>query len=296
MTMTGRKPQWLKKELFKQSSFSAEEKVLFDKNPTVCVQAKCPNRGECFSNKTAVFLLLGTKCSRKCGFCNISTLESEKYGNVDMTEPERVAELAEKLQLKYLVLTSVTRDDLPDGGASVFVECIKKAKKVSDKLKIEILVPDFKGDVESLKRVLDCDIDVFNHNIETVKRLFPKVKSPAASFDRSLNVLRSAAETRPDILIKSGFMVGFGETKHEVSELFAMLADSGVKAVTVGQYLMPAFSALPVKEYIEDYDFYVREGKNVGIPLVEAGAFVRSSYNAFQMFDSYKMQEFKSDS
>lgn len=285
------KPQWLKKELFKQSAFSVEEKKLFDKVPTICVQAKCPNRGECFSNRTAVFLLLGTKCSRKCRFCNISAMKLEDYGNVDETEPERVAELVEKLQLEYLVLTSVTRDDLSDGGASVFVQCIKKAKKVYDKLKIEILVPDFKGDAESLKLVLDCDINVFNHNIETVERLFPEVKNSAASFERSLNVLHSAAKIRPDILIKSGFMVGFGETKNEVSELFKKLADSGVKAVTVGQYLMPTLSALPVKEYIDDYNFYIREGKDMGIPLVEAGAFVRSSYRAFQMFNSYEKCE-----
>lgn len=286
--MIMQKPQWLKKELFMKSAFSEEEKELFDKIPTVCVQAKCPNRGECFSNRTAVFLLLGTKCSRRCSFCNISALNPKEYGNTDVTEPERVAELVEKLQLEYLVLTSVTRDDLPDGGASVFIESIKEAKKVYNKLKIEILVPDFKGNTKNLERVLNCDIDVFNHNIETVERLFPEVKSSEASFEKSLNVLHSAARIRPDILIKSGFMVGLGETKNEVSGLFKRLADYNVKAVTVGQYLMPVVSAFPVKEYIEDYDFYIMEGKNRGIPLVEAGAFVRSSYRAFQMFNKYK--------
>lgn len=286
--MIPRKPHWLKKELFQYSAFSEDEKELFDREPTVCVQAKCPNRGECFSNKTAAFLLLGTQCTRRCKFCGISVLKTESYGKLDVEEPIRIAKLVEKLQLEYLVLTSVTRDDLPDGGASVFVECIKKAKKVNDKLKIEILVPDFKGDEDSLKMVLDCDIDVFNHNIETVRRLFSQIKSVEASFDRSLKILYSAAQYRPDILIKSGFMVGLGENEIEVTDLFKELADNKVKAVTVGQYLMPNVTAFPVKKYIEDYDFYVRTGKSAGIPFVEAGAFVRSSFRAFQMFDNYK--------
>ena len=286
--MIPRKPQWLKKELFQYSAFSEDEKKIFDREPTVCVQAKCPNRGECFANKTAAFLLLGALCTRRCKFCGISILGAESFGKLDIEEPTRIANLVEKLQLEYLVLTSVTRDDLSDGGASIFVESIKKAKKVNDKLKIEILVPDFKGDEDSLKMVLDCDIDVFNHNIETVRRLFSQIKSVEASFDRSLKILYSAAQYRPDILIKSGFMVGLGENEIEVTDLFKELADNKVKAVTVGQYLMPNVTAFPVKKYIEDYDFYVRTGKSAGIPFVEAGAFVRSSFRAFQMFDNYK--------
>lgn len=282
------KPQWLKKELFRYNAFSDDEKKLFDKEPTVCVQAKCPNRGECFSNKTAAFLLLGTKCTRKCKFCGIATLEAKDYGNVDLEEPDRIANLVEKLKLEYLVLTSVTRDDLPDGGVSIFRDCIKKAKKVNERLKIEILVPDFKGDTKILEQVLDCDIDVFNHNIETVERLFPQVKSSKASFDRSLDVLHFASKNRPDVLVKSGIIVGFGETESEVEGVFRRLVDVGVKAVTVGQYLMPDICAFPVKEYIEDYDFYVQAGKSVGIPFIEAGAFVRSSFRAFKMFNDYR--------
>ncbi len=283
-----RKPQWLKKELFKYSTFSENEKMLFDTEPTVCVQAKCPNRGDCFANKTAAFLLLGTKCSRKCSFCGISTLESKDYGSVDANEPDRIARLVEELELEYLVLTSVTRDDLADGGVSIFIDSIKKAKKVNDKLKIEILVPDFKGDKTKISQILDCDIDVFNHNIETVERLFTEVKSKQASFERSLEVLRFASLSRPEILIKSGFMVGLGETKSDVRKLLKKLADAGVKAVTVGQYLMPHRTAFEVKEYIEDYDFYIQAGKKVGIPLIEAGAFVRSSFRAFQVFNEYR--------
>jgi lipoic acid synthetase len=283
-----RKPQWLKKELFKYSAFSDDEKILFDSEPTVCVQAKCPNRGECFANKTAAFLLLGTKCSRKCSFCGISTLESKDYGIVDATESDRIARLVEKLELEYLVLTSVTRDDLADGGVSIFIDSIKKAKKVNDKLKIEILIPDFKGDRTKVSQILDCDIDVFNHNIETVERLFAEVKSKQASFERSLDVLQFASQVRPELLVKSGFMVGLGETKDDVRKLFERLAGVGVKAVTVGQYLMPHRNAYEVKEYIEDYDFYIHAGKEVGIPLVEAGAFVRSSFRAFQVFNEYK--------
>ena len=290
--MIPRKPQWLKKELFQYSAFSEDEKKIFDREPTVCVQAKCPNRGECFSNKTAAFLLLGTQCSRRCKFCGISVLKPEDYGKLDVEEPTRIANLVEKLQLEYLVLTSVTRDDLPDGGASIFVECIKKAKKVNEKLKIEILIPDFMGNENSLKMVLDSDIDVFNHNIETVRRLFSQVKSCEASFDRSLEILCLAAKSRPDILVKSGFMVGFGENEIEVTDLFKELADNKVRAVTVGQYLMPNALAFPVKKYIEDYDFYVKVGKSAGIPFVEAGAFVRSSFRAFQMFDNYKKYGF----
>ncbi|NTU41759.1 MAG: lipoyl synthase [Nitrospirales bacterium] len=251
---------------------------------TVCEEARCPNKGHCFSKPTATFMIMGDTCTRDCGFCSVI---SGKPGCLDPAEPLRVAEAAKELGLTYVVVTSVTRDDLPDGGAAHFAATIRAIRKDLPDAKVEVLVPDFKGDAESVRIVLDARPDVFNHNVETVPRLYPDVR-PQADYRRSLDLLRSAKEIAPEVKTKSGIMVGFGETVEELTSLFRDLRAEGCSLLTIGQYLRPSKMNLPVVQYIKPEVFEELKGiaLNLGFEFVASGPLVRSSMNAEEMYET----------
>jgi lipoic acid synthetase len=251
---------------------------------TVCEEARCPNRNECFSKPTATFMILGSSCTRNCGFCSVNPSGPQP---LDENEPENVAAAAGEMGLKYVVVTSVTRDDLPDGGAGHFAKTIASIRRRLPSAKIEVLTPDFKGDLDALNTVLSARPDVFNHNIETVDRLYAVVR-PDADYKRSLYVLQSAAAMVSDILIKSGFMLGLGETADEVTALLRDLRLAGCDFVTVGQYLRPSRNNLPVVEYIAPAAFEKlrRTALDMGFKYAACGPLVRSSMNAEEMYKS----------
>ncbi|MGQ9732144.1 MAG: lipoyl synthase, partial [Candidatus Zipacnadales bacterium] len=244
----------------------------------VCQSARCPNIGECFSAGTATFLLMGDICTRNCGFCAIKSGQPQP---LDAEEPLRIAETVAAMGLKYAVLTSVTRDDLPDGGAQHFTTTIEAIKALQPATHVEVLVPDFHGDETCLRTVLAAGPEVLNHNVETVPRLQPLVR-PQASYQTSLTVLRMVRAIAPHITTKSGLMVGLGETDEEVVETLADLAAAQVSIVTVGQYLRPSPRHLPVQRYVHPHQFarYQEIGQKLGLKSVIAGPFVRSSYHA----------------
>ena len=248
---------------------------------TVCQSARCPNVGECFGRGTATFMILGEVCTRNCRFCAVTHGEP---GSLDPEESRRVAEAAEMLGLRYVVLTSVTRDDLADGGASHFAATVSVIKERLPEAGVEVLTPDFQGSREALERVLEVDPTVFSHNVETVPRLYPEVR-PAASYDRSLRVLEWAREISPGVLTKSGFMVGLGESSEEVLALLRALRGAGVKAVTIGQYLQPTRQHAAVVEYVRQEVFreYGCAARDVGFSQVLSGPLVRSSYHAAEL-------------
>jgi lipoic acid synthetase len=247
---------------------------------TVCEEARCPNRNECFARKTATFMILGDVCSRSCGFCSVKTgrgLALESLGD----EPDQVAEAAAQLGLQYVVVTSVNRDELPDGGAEHFARTIRALRRRVPEARIEVLTPDFKGCQSALRTVLDAGPDAFNHNVETVPRLYSTVR-PQAGYQQSLDVLHRAFAYSPAILTKSGFMVGLGETPQEVHHLLEDLRRHDVGVVTIGQYLQPTRAHLPVAEYVRPGQFerYKEFGEALGFRAVFSGPLVRSSYMA----------------
>ena len=249
---------------------------------TVCQSAHCPNIGECFAHGTATFMVLGRVCTRRCRFCAVGHGRPEP---VDSGEPARVAEAAVALGLRHVVVTSVTRDDLADEGSGQFAATIEAIGAASDAT-IEVLVPDFHGRVECLERVLAARPDVFNHNVETVPRLYPRVR-PEADYRRSLGVLRYAHD-HGDAATKSGLMVGLGESHDEVCQVMADLRAAGCDALTMGQYLRPSESHLEVERFVtpEEFDTYREEAEGLGFAAVAAGPFVRSSYHAEALLDS----------
>lgn len=248
---------------------------------TVCEEARCPNIAECFAADTATFLILGDVCTRGCRFCAIA--QDRAPAPPDPDEPRRVAECAGQLGLSHVVVTSVTRDDLPDGGAGLFAECVSQVRRVCPEVTAELLVPDFSGDAESLKQVLDAKPEVLNHNVECVPRLYPRVR-PQANFERSLNVLSRAAARR-GVVAKSGLMVGLGETDTEVVEVLSKLKDSGCRAVVIGQYLQPTRDHLPVSRRVAPRQFadYQQAGEDLGLVML-SGPMVRSSYRAREIY------------
>ncbi len=250
---------------------------------TVCEEARCPNRGECFSKPTATFMILGSNCTRNCGFCSV---RSGAPGPVDEAEPENVAEAAAEMGLRYVVITSVTRDDLPDGGAGHFARTISAVRKALPDAKVEVLTPDFQGDSEALRMVLEARPDVYNHNVETVARLYPVVR-PQADYHRSLSVLRKAVEMAPDIFVKSGLMLGLGETRDEVTGVLGELRESGCSFVTMGQYLRPTGDNLPVVEYVrpETFEELRLTALSMGFKYAASAPLVRSSMNAEEMYN-----------
>ena len=250
---------------------------------TVCEEARCPNMAECFAADTATFLILGDVCTRGCRFCAIA--KGQKPAPPDPDEPRRLAECVGQLGLSHAVVTSVTRDDLPDGGAAIFAECVRQIRQVCPETTVELLVPDFQGDRRSLKLVLDAGPEVLNHNVECVPRLYPQVR-PQADFGRSLTVLRRAADSR-GVVAKSGLMVGLGETDAEVVEVLSRLQAAGCRAVVIGQYLQPTRDSLPVSRRVTTGQFeeYNRAGEEMGLVML-CGPLVRSSYRAREVYSS----------
>jgi len=249
---------------------------------TVCEEARCPNLGECFSRGTATFMLLGDRCTRRCGYCSIATARPLP---VDPDEPRRVAEAAARLSLRHVVLTSVNRDDLPDRGAAHFASTIRAIRRVLPGAGVEVLTPDFGGDEAALATVLDAAPSVFNHNIETVPRLFPRLR-PQGRYRRSLDMLAAARSLRPAQVTKSGLMVGLGEDDEEIEAVLADLRAVGVDIVTLGQYLRPSRDHEPVRRYVSPGAFRALEARarSLGFPTVYAGVFVRSSFHAEEVF------------
>ena len=249
---------------------------------TVCESARCPNRGECFSDRTATFLILGRTCTRRCGFCAVAKGLPE---GADPGEPRAVAEAVGRLGLTYAVVTSVTRDDLPDGGASAFAAVIGEIRRRRPGTLIEVLVPDFGGRRASLETVLEARPAVLNHNVETVPRLYPLVR-PGADYGRSLALLRRAAAGPSANLAKSGMMLGLGEEREEVIEVMKDLAGAGCRSLTLGQYLQPTRDNLPVARYLEPQEFedLAAAGRDLGIEGIVAGPLVRSSYRAGKIY------------
>lgn len=280
-TTPGRKPEWLKKALPEAGALRKMEALLRDRHlHTVCESALCPNLGECFERGTATFLIMGDICTRNCGFCGIST---GRPGELDLNEPTNVADAVRRLDLRHVVLTSVTRDDLEDGGAAHYVETIQAIRAMTPGVTVEVLVPDFAGRMDSLDLVLAEEPEVFNHNIETVPRLYGVVR-PQAVYERSLAVLGHAVVAGRS-LIKTGWMVGLGESQEEVRSLIREVADIGVSVVTIGQYLRPSARHLPVVEYVcpEVFAEYRNWGEARGLQ-VHAAPFVRSSFHAGESF------------
>ena len=283
-----RKPPWLKKRIPPFRDLQKVKSILSETDlHTVCQEARCPNLGECFSRGTATFLILGRVCTRGCGFCAV---ERDAPAPPDEAEPGRVARAVQKMGIHYVVITSVTRDDLADGGASSFAETIRAIRALNPKIDIEVLVPDFRGDLRSLKAVLKECPEVLNHNIETISRLYPRVR-PLADYKRSLNLLKRSKEDCPHIPTKSGFMLGLGETQEEVLELLRDLREAGCDFLTIGQYLQPRQDRLPVVRFIppEEFEEYKRKGEGMGFRAVASGPFVRSSFHASEMFENTKI-------
>ncbi len=276
-----RKPPWLLKRLSPHAGVSEVRRLLRQQSlHTVCENAMCPNLGECFARKTATFLILGDVCTRHCGYCAIA---SGSPPPLDMGEPERVAEATANLGLRHVVVTSVTRDDLPDGGAGHFAETIRAIRRRCPNTLVEVLIPDFGGSAGSLQLVLDAAPDILNHNVETVPRLFPSVR-PQGDYRRSLELLQRAKTGLPDGYTKSGLMVGIGETEDEVRQVMSDLRGIDCDVFTVGQYLRPSKNHLEVQQYYtpEAFRRLQADGERMGFLLVASGPFVRSSYQADQ--------------
>ncbi len=277
------KPPWLKKRLPKGSECQAVRKLL-RKNSlhTVCEEALCPNIWECFSRGTATFLIMGSLCTRGCRFCAMSR---GKPAPPDPEEPARVADAARQLGLDYVVVTSVTRDDLPDGGASFFSDTITKIREDVPGARVEVLIPDFQGDTEAIASVVSARPDVLNHNIETVPRLYPAAR-PDSSYRRSLALLERVRKDAPEIPVKSGIMLGLGETSKEIRQTLCDLADSGCDILTMGQYLQPSKKNLPVERFVhpDEFDEWRVAALEMGFSGVVSGPLVRSSYHAGELY------------
>jgi lipoic acid synthetase len=280
-----RKPPWLRKRIPPFEDFIKVKSILSETAlHTVCEEARCPNLGECFSRGTATILILGKICTRSCGFCAV---QHGTPAPPDEGEPQEAAEAIRRMGLQYIVITSVTRDDLPDGGASFFAQTIRAIRGLDRKIRVEVLIPDFKGDVSSLKTVLEEGPDVLNHNIETIPRLYPRVRAQA-DYTRSLHLLERVKKSHPYILTKSGLMLGLGETQEEVLDLLRDLREAGCNFLTIGQYLQPRPDRLGVVRYVppEEFDEYKKIGEEMGFRMA-AGPFVRSSFHAAQMFEAH---------
>jgi len=277
-----RKPEWLKVRVPGGENYVELKHLMRGLGlHTVCESARCPNVGECWSHRTATFMILGELCTRRCGFCAVP--KGLPRGEVDWEEPERVAEAASKMGLKYVVVTSVDRDDLEDGGATIFARTIEALRRRLSGCQVEVLIPDFRGSEDALETVLRARPDILNHNLETVPRLYP-VARRGSRYERSLRLLERAHELAPSIPTKSGLMVGLGETLEELRAVLADLSAVGVAIVTIGQYLRPSGEQLPVARFYTPAEFATlqQEGLRLGIRHVESGPLVRSSYHAHE--------------
>jgi lipoic acid synthetase len=279
--MTQRLPEWLTIRLPRPETIKEVEGMMRAKNPhTVCESARCPNLPECWSKKTATFMILGDTCTRSCGFCAIKVGRGTQ---VDAGEPENVAKVANDLGLKHIVVTSVARDDLADEGSTQFAETIRELHKANPLAIVEVLTPDFKGKRWCIKNVTDAKPEIYNHNIETIERLHTVVR-PQAKYERTLGLLATVKELDSAIYTKSGIMLGLGETRDEVLKTLQDLRNVGVDAVTIGQYLRPTMKHLPVNAFIHPDEFkeYEKIGEEMGFAFVASGPFIRSSYNAIE--------------
>jgi lipoic acid synthetase len=278
-----RLPEWLRKPETHFASVHSLKRGLRQRQlHTVCESARCPNIHECFHRGAATFMILGNLCTRGCGFCSVPKgSPAKKEFSLDPLEPAHVADMAAQLALRYVVITSVNRDDLPDGGSHHWAETVREVRKALPGAKIEVLTPDFCGDMDAVARVLDAGPDVYNHNMETVSRLYRRVR-PQAGYQQSLDVLAFARRYSPDVLTKSGLMVGLGEQVSEVEELLRDIRSAGVHVATIGQYLQPTRRNLAVAEYVtpEQFAAYQAYGMSLGFQMVFSGPFVRSSYMA----------------
>jgi lipoic acid synthetase len=277
------KPPWLKKALPKEPGYQAVRKLLKqNKLHTVCEEALCPNIWECFSSGTATFLIMGSLCTRGCRFCAMPCGNPEPP---DLEEPSRVAGAARRMGLSHIVVTSVTRDDLPDGGASFFSDTITKIREEVPGARVEVLIPDFQGDAQALASVVGARPDVLNHNIETVPRLYP-VARPDSSYRCSLELLKRVKKDAPAIPVKSGIMLGLGESSKEIRQTLCNLVDAGCDIVTMGQYLQPSEENLEVERFVhpDEFNEWRTEALNMGFSGVVSGPLVRSSYHAGELY------------
>ncbi|MDR0880428.1 MAG: lipoyl synthase [Clostridioides sp.] len=283
-----RKPDWLKIDMANLSSGKVGHTIAHYGLNTVCESAGCPNQGECYKSGTATFMLLGNQCTRNCKFCKVVSGKPEMLNE---SEPINVAKAASDMKLKHVVLTSVTRDDLSDGGSKHFANTIDEIHKLNPGMSIEVLIPDFMGDSDCLQTVIDAKPDIINHNVETIPSLYSTVR-PEAIFERSIELLKRVRERSQNIFTKSGFMLGLGETEDEVLELLHALRDADVDIVTIGQYLQPTKAHLSVKEYIhpDKFEWYKERALEMGFSLVASGPLVRSSYYAADDFARLKQK------
>jgi len=278
--MPRRHPDWIKVKPPGNPNYLRLKRILREHNlHSVCEEARCPNIGECWGHNTATFLILGDTCTRGCRFCAI---DKGKPLALDPEEPRNVGLVVKDLGLDHIVVTSVNRDDLPDGGSTHFAKTVFWIKTLNPRIRVEVLIPDFKGDFKAVETVVHSGIHVLNHNIETVPRLYKKVR-PGHSYECSLNILKSAKQMRPDVLTKSGLMVGVGEIYNEVMTTLNDLRQSDVDIVTLGQYLQPSAQQLPVLRYVtpEEFRDFKFEAEKLGFRHVESGPLVRSSYHAW---------------
>lgn len=288
-TVYVRKPDWLKRRLPTGPAFEQIKGMIGrDRLHTVCQEAKCPNIWECFSHKTATFLILGSRCSRNCRFCSVPQGGLQPP---DPDEPARVARVSREMGLKYVVITSVTRDDLADGGAGIFAETIKEIRNQIPDACVEVLIPDFQGVKKALFTVLDAKPNVLNHNIETVARLYPRVR-PQADYSRSLQLIKRAHEYDPDMPTKSGLMLGLGESDEEITQTLADMLQAGCRILTLGQYLQPSKNHLAVERFIlpAEFETWRKKALDMGFAEVASGPFVRSSYHAHELFQEVRGQ------
>jgi lipoic acid synthetase len=279
----GRKPPWLKVRLASGPNHAELKTIMRDLDlHTVCEEAMCPNIGECWEAREATFLILGDRCTRRCGFCDVMTARPDP---VDEDEPNRIASAVRRMGLRFVVLTGVARDDLADGGARIWAATIRAVREAVPGCGVEVLPTDFKGGERDIATVIDAEPDVFAHNLETVQRLHGRIR-PAFGYARSLDVLRTAKRLRAGQITKSNLILGMGETPSEVAEALADLRDAGCDLVTMGQYLQPTKLHLPVDRWVPPDEFieHKRVGEAMGIPHVEAGPLVRSSYHAGKQF------------
>ncbi|WKY49197.1 lipoyl synthase [Eubacteriaceae bacterium ES3] len=277
-----KKPDWLKVQFKSTPEMKTVKNLISDLSlNTICLEANCPNRVECYNRKTATFMILGRNCTRNCTFCNVTKNEPDP---VDQDEARRIGEAVKNLGLRHAVITSVTRDDLPDQGAKQFAQVVYEIRKASPETRIELLIPDMQGQEELIDIVLDSEPDFLNHNIETIARLYGRVR-PTASYQRSLDVIRYAKQTRPDLKTKSGMMLGLGETEAEVIETMNDLIEYGCDILTLGQYLQPSKEHLEIEEYISpnQFDDYKKIALELGFKSVASAPLVRSSYHADEL-------------
>jgi lipoic acid synthetase len=279
-----RKPDWLRIKIQGGETFDKVRGIVHEHRlGTVCEEAKCPNIGECWTSGTATIMLMGDVCTRACRFCAVNT--GNPKGWLDLEEPENTARSVQLMNLNYVVLTSVNRDDLPDGGAGHYAACVKRVKEVNPDTGVEALTPDFLGVLADVETVVDSGIEVFAQNIETVRRLTHPVRDPRASYGQTLAVLAHAKQYRPDVLTKTSLMLGLGETEDELKECMDDLRQSNVDILTLGQYLQPTVNHHPIDRYVtpEEFELYRQWGLDRGFQEVVSGVFVRSSYRAEQV-------------